>query len=204
MPKEQSAGKPTTRRYSDQEKAAAVRMVRSLRAELGTEHGTVHRVATQLGYGVESLRVWVKQADIDEGVTPGVTTDVEFAPRVALRRILGWTLVVLLRHMRQQRESALQQAERDAVRDQRLREMAKRVDNYQQSAVRVGEDVHELRAILAPLPDKLSALEQRDPANLSFAQAAKLVGMGATVDELTQSCGLTQAEAQLMSKLHKS
>jgi len=24
------------------------------------------------------------------------------------------------------------------------------------------------------------------------------------VDELTQSCGLTQAEAQLMSKLHKS
>ncbi|WP_098454946.1 IS3 family transposase [Sanguibacter antarcticus] len=75
MPKEQSAGKPTMRRYSDQEKSAAVRMVRSLRAELGTEHGTVHRVATQLGYGVESLRVWVKQADIDEGVTPGVTTD---------------------------------------------------------------------------------------------------------------------------------
>ena len=104
----------------------------------------------------------------------------------------------------QQRHLALLQAERDAVRDQRLREMAKRVDNYQQSAVRVGEDVHELRSILAPLPDKLSALEQRDPANLSFAQAAKLVGMGATVDELTQSCGLTQAEAQLMSKLHKS
>jgi hypothetical protein len=24
------------------------------------------------------------------------------------------------------------------------------------------------------------------------------------VDDLTQSCGLTQAEAQLMSKLHKS
>lgn len=39
------------------------------------------------------------------------------------------TVVVLLRHMRQQRELALQQAERDAVRDQRLREMAKRVDN---------------------------------------------------------------------------
>lgn len=75
MPMEQSAGKPTTRRYSDQEKAAAVRMVRALRAELGTEHGTVHRVATQLGYGVESLRVWVKQADIDEGVRPGVSSD---------------------------------------------------------------------------------------------------------------------------------
>ena len=32
MPKEQSAGKPTTRRYSPEEKAAAVRMVRALRA----------------------------------------------------------------------------------------------------------------------------------------------------------------------------
>ncbi|MDZ4328051.1 MAG: DUF2802 domain-containing protein, partial [Pseudomonas sp.] len=39
---------------------------------------------------------------------------------------------------------------------------------------------------------------------LSFAPAARLVGMGATVDELTQSCGLTQAEAELMSKLHKN
>ena len=37
MPKEQAAGKPTTRRYSPEEKAAAVRMVRTLRAELGTE-----------------------------------------------------------------------------------------------------------------------------------------------------------------------
>jgi transposase len=63
MPKEQSPGMPTTRRYSEQEKAAAVRMVRTLRAELGTEHGTVKRVADQLGYGVESVRLWVRQAD---------------------------------------------------------------------------------------------------------------------------------------------
>ena len=74
MPKEQSPGKPTTRRYSPEEKAAAVRMVRALRAELGTEQGTVHRVARQLGYGVESVRMWVRQADIDEGLAPGVST----------------------------------------------------------------------------------------------------------------------------------
>ena len=75
MPKEQSPGKPTTRRYSEQEKDAAVRMVRTLRAELGTEHGTVHRVARQLGYGTESVRLWVRQADIDDGRAPGVSTD---------------------------------------------------------------------------------------------------------------------------------
>ncbi|MDZ7883689.1 MAG: IS3 family transposase [Mycobacterium sp.] len=74
MPKEQSPGKATTRRYSPEEKAAAVRMVRTLRAELGTSQGTVARVAHQLGYGVESVRSWVRQADIDEGLAAGVST----------------------------------------------------------------------------------------------------------------------------------
>ena len=71
MSKERSVGKPTTRRYSPEEKASAVW---TLRAELGTEHGTVQRVGLQLGYGVESARMWVKQADVDEGHVGGVTT----------------------------------------------------------------------------------------------------------------------------------
>jgi transposase len=74
MPKEKSPGKPTTRRYTPDEKASAVRMVRALRTELGTDHGTVQRVARQLGYGIESVRSWVRQADIDDGHAPGVST----------------------------------------------------------------------------------------------------------------------------------
>ena len=74
MGKELSPGKPTTRRYSDEEKAQAVRLVRQLRAETGLRHGAIQRVAAQLGYGVESVRQWVKQAEIDDGEAPGVTT----------------------------------------------------------------------------------------------------------------------------------
>ncbi len=74
MPKDTTPGKPTTRRYSPVEKAAAVRMVRTLRVELGTEHGTIQRVAQQLGYGTESVRSWVRQADIDAGHVPGGNT----------------------------------------------------------------------------------------------------------------------------------
>ena len=74
MPTQGPSGKPTTRRYSDDEKAQAVRLVRQLRAELGTDHGTIQRVANQLGYGVESVRTWVRQADIDDGERPGTTT----------------------------------------------------------------------------------------------------------------------------------
>ena len=75
MPHEMSPGKPSTRRYSQAEKDRAVRAVRQLRKELGADHGTRKRVADQLGIGVESLRSWVKQAEIDDGVKPGVTSE---------------------------------------------------------------------------------------------------------------------------------
>lgn len=43
MSKEEVAGKSQTRRCTPVEEAAAVRMVRTLRAELGTEYATVQR-----------------------------------------------------------------------------------------------------------------------------------------------------------------
>jgi len=85
MPEQKSPGKPTTRRYSEREKAQAVRLVRQLRRELGTDHGTIQRVARQLGYGVESVRSWVRQADIDDGLTAGTTT-ADAAELTALRQ----------------------------------------------------------------------------------------------------------------------
>ena len=69
-----SPGKSSTRRYSQAEKDRAVRAVRQIRKELSTDHGTIKRVADQLGIGVESLRSWVKQAEVDDGVKPGVTS----------------------------------------------------------------------------------------------------------------------------------
>ncbi|SEI80822.1 DUF2802 domain-containing protein [Pseudomonas sp. NFR16] len=112
------------------------------------------------------------------------------------------SVAMFMLHTKRQRTLATQQLEADSLRDQRIRELARRLEHYQGGTVKMGEDLHELRSIVSPLPDKITALEQRDPSTLSFAQAARLVSMGASVDELTQSCGLTQAEAQLMSKLH--
>jgi transposase-like protein len=74
MSRERTPGRPTTRRYSDAEKAQAVRLVRALRTETGERHGAVRRVAEQLGYGMESVRNWVNQADIDDGQRAGTTT----------------------------------------------------------------------------------------------------------------------------------
>ncbi|WP_313645046.1 DUF2802 domain-containing protein [Pseudomonas sp.] len=119
---------------------------------------------------------------------------------------LMWALSLwfFLNYSKRQRELAAQQAVGDALRDQRIKDLAKRLDDYQNGTVRMGEAIHELRATVAPLPEKLQQLEQRDPNSVTFTQAAKLVGMGASVAELTETCGLTQAEAELVSKLHRA
>lgn len=66
---------PFQRRYPPELRERAVRMVHEAIAESGERVGAVTRVARQLGIGPESLRNWVKQADIDKGKRPGVTTE---------------------------------------------------------------------------------------------------------------------------------
>lgn len=66
---------PGQRRYPHELRERAVRMVREAIAEGGESFGVVTRVARQLGIGVESLRNWVKQAEVDGGQRPGVTSE---------------------------------------------------------------------------------------------------------------------------------
>ena len=66
--------------------ARAARGARMVPGQLGTEQGTVARVARQLGYGVESVRSWVRQADIDEGLAP---VDSESRRSASLAEIRG-------------------------------------------------------------------------------------------------------------------
>jgi transposase len=42
--------------------------------QTGERFGVITRVAQQLGIGTESLRSWVRQAEVDGGRRPGITT----------------------------------------------------------------------------------------------------------------------------------
>ena len=64
---------PAQKRYPDELKARAVRMVHEATAEAGGNPlGVVTRVARQLGVGAESLRSWVKRDEIEAGTRPGI------------------------------------------------------------------------------------------------------------------------------------
>ena len=52
----------------------AVRMVEETIKQTGERHGVVTRIAVELGIGSETLRHWVKRAEIDKGLRPGTTT----------------------------------------------------------------------------------------------------------------------------------
>ena len=63
------------RQYPPEVKECAVRMVREWRRERNRHDGGLKEVGEQLGVHHESLRNWLKQADIDSGQRPGLTSD---------------------------------------------------------------------------------------------------------------------------------
>jgi transposase len=76
---------PSSKRYPPELKERAVRLVQEIRAKDPADRTAVSRTARQLGIGTESLRQWVKQAEIDAGRVPGVSSE-EAAEIRRLRR----------------------------------------------------------------------------------------------------------------------
>lgn len=61
-------------RYPAELRERAIRMVQETIEQRKERHGAVTRVAKQLGIGTESLRSWVRQAEVDGGRRAGVTS----------------------------------------------------------------------------------------------------------------------------------
>lgn len=63
------------KRYPDELRDRAVKMVLEIRDRDGKGHGEIARVGRQLDVHPEALRSWLQQAEIDTGKRPGTTTD---------------------------------------------------------------------------------------------------------------------------------
>jgi len=63
------------RKYSVELQQRATRMALDARRDPELSRGAIKRVSDQLGVHPEALRNWVRQAEIDDGVRPGVTSE---------------------------------------------------------------------------------------------------------------------------------
>jgi transposase len=65
----------TRKRYSAEVRERAVRMVQEHAREHSSQWETIISIAGKIGCSPEALRKWLRQAERDRGLRPGLTTD---------------------------------------------------------------------------------------------------------------------------------
>lgn len=108
-------------------------------------------------------------------------------------------LSVLLVLFRLQRKLRVQQRSYQALLNVLRNEI--RITNS--GAMGMGRRLKQVEQRLSITAEKQLEMENRDPGAMAYNQAARLMEMGADVDDLIGSCGLPRPEAELMALLHR-
>ena len=67
--------KTTSKSYSPEVRARAVRMVLEHQSEHASQWAAISSIAAKIGCTAETLRLWVRRSERDQGKRAGLTTD---------------------------------------------------------------------------------------------------------------------------------
>lgn len=125
-----------------------------------------------------------------------------------MQDLVGWLLIgglatgllaTLYGLVRLNRRLARQQRNYEAL----LNVLRNEIKLTNSGAMGMGRRLKHVEQRLNITVEKQQELENRDPGALAYNQAAKLMEMGADVDDLIGACGIARPEAELMALLHR-
>ena len=96
------------------------------------------------------------------------------------------------------------QQQRLKTLEQNLASLKTNLEMSSDSGIGVGRKVLSMERRLHATEQKQQEIESADLEKVSYNEAVRLLSLGANVDDLTGSCGLTRAEANLLKVLHAS
>ncbi|MBL0502068.1 DUF2802 domain-containing protein [Aeromonas caviae] len=124
---------------------------------------------------------------------------IEFAALGLSLLALVLALYGILGHRRHQRES---EARVEALQGQ-LESLRKQMMELHTGAIGMGQRLQAAEGAMQKIHDSQQELTLQDPERRLYSRAAKMVELGADLDEVMSECELPQAEAELLISLRK-
>ncbi len=123
---------------------------------------------------------------------PEIETLIQAGTLVLLAGLMGY--VAWLRHsLRQQQRAA----------ESRLAALEQELTGLSSGTLGVGRKLLTVEQRLQDTERRTQELSLSDPVKVSYSEAARLLGLGADVDDLVAGCGLSRPEAELVAALHR-
>ena len=79
--------------------------------------------------------------------------------------------------------------------------ISKEVQGLSHGTMGVGRKVLTMEKTLEDIETVVEEIQKNDPNKVSYSEAARLVELGAGVEDLMNSCGISRPEAELVSAL---
>ncbi|MDI9245883.1 DUF2802 domain-containing protein [Marinobacter sp. CHS3-4] len=86
---------------------------------------------------------------------------------------------------------------------QRYEDLGRELHATASGSMGVGQRVVACERQLHELHGTLDEMRQNDPLRVSYDEASRLVDLGADIDDLMNTCGISRPEAELVSALRK-